>query len=118
MRLPPAWVDDLFVGQEATRKIQGVTPMLGALFLRSGRRRRLAPLALTVLLALLASSATTERATGQAQPGTSLLAPDLELRTVVDGLALPTSIAFLGSDDLLVLEKNSGKVKRVVNGVV
>jgi glucose/arabinose dehydrogenase len=71
-----------------------------------------------VLLALLASSATTERAIGQAQPGPTLLAPNLELRTVVDGLALPTSIAFLGSDDLLVLEKNSGQVKRVVNDVV
>jgi glucose/arabinose dehydrogenase len=92
--------------------------MRGVRFPRSPRRRRLGPLVLAASLALLASSATTEQATGQAQPGPTLLAPNLALRTVVDGLALPTSIAFLGPDDLLVLEKNSGEVKRVVNGVV
>jgi glucose/arabinose dehydrogenase len=92
--------------------------MVGVRFPGSCRRRRLVPFILAALLALLASSATTERATGQAQPVPTLLVPDLALRTVVDGLALPTSIAFLGPNDLLVLEKNSGKVKRVVNGVV
>jgi aldose sugar dehydrogenase len=92
--------------------------MVGVRFPRSRRRRRLVSFILAALLALLASSATTERATGQAQPGPTLLVPNLALRTVVDGLALPTSIAFLGPNDLLVLEKNSGKVKRVVNGVV
>src|SRR3989442_770438 len=30
----------------------------------------------------------------------------------------PTSMAFLGSDDILVLEKATGKVQRVVNGVI
>jgi aldose sugar dehydrogenase len=83
-----------------------------------GGGRRLVWLAVSALLALLAATAATERATGQLQPGPRLLVPNLELRTVVDGLALPTSIAFLGDGDLLVLEKNSGKVKRVVNGVV
>ena len=34
------------------------------------------------------------------------------------GLELPTSLAFLGANDFLVLEKNTGKVKRVTNGVV
>ena len=48
----------------------------------------------------------------------SLTEAKLSLRTAVAGLELPTSIAFLGPDDLLVLEKNTGKVKRVVNGVV
>jgi aldose sugar dehydrogenase len=48
----------------------------------------------------------------------SLTDAKLSLRTAVAGLELPTSIAFLGPDDLLVLEKNTGKVKRVVNGVV
>jgi glucose/arabinose dehydrogenase len=92
--------------------------MPGVRFPWSRRRRRLVPLVLAASLALLAGSATTERATGQAQPGPTLLAPNLVLRTVVDDLALPTSIAFLGPADLLALEKNSGKVKRVVNGVV
>jgi aldose sugar dehydrogenase len=70
------------------------------------------------MLTLLGGGAATDPASGQAEPGPALLAPNLELRTVVDGLALPTSIAFLGANDLLVLEKNTGKVKRVVNGVV
>jgi glucose/arabinose dehydrogenase len=34
-----------------------------------------------------------------------------------DGLKGPaTSMAFLGPDDILVLEKNTGKVQRIVNG--
>jgi len=48
----------------------------------------------------------------------TLIAQKLSLRTAVDGLQLPTSIAFLGPDDMLVLEKDTGKVKRVVDGVV
>ena len=34
---------------------------------------------------------------------------------VVDGLEFPTSIAFLGPNDFLVLEKQSGTVKRVLD---
>lgn len=47
-----------------------------------------------------------------------LVDPNLDVRTVVDGLITPTSIAFLGPDDMLVLEKNTGEVKRVVGGAV
>jgi glucose/arabinose dehydrogenase len=83
-----------------------------------GGGRRLVCIAAIATLALLAAAAATEQAASQVQPGPSLLVPNLELHTVVDGLELPTSIAFLGDGDLLVLEKNSGKVKRVVNGVV
>jgi glucose/arabinose dehydrogenase len=43
---------------------------------------------------------------------------NLLVRTVVAGLNTPTSMAFLGQDDLIVLEKGTGKVQRVVNGVV
>jgi glucose/arabinose dehydrogenase len=32
------------------------------------------------------------------------------------GLNFPTSIAFLGPDDILVLEKNNGQVRRIING--
>jgi glucose/arabinose dehydrogenase len=53
-----------------------------------------------------------------AQGGPSLVDPNLRLQTHVDGLALPTSIAFLEPDDLLVMEKNTGKVVRVVDGEV
>jgi glucose/arabinose dehydrogenase len=47
-----------------------------------------------------------------------MLDPKLAVRTVVSGLAQPTSIAFLGANDMLVLEKASGKVQRIVNGVI
>jgi glucose/arabinose dehydrogenase len=47
-----------------------------------------------------------------------MLTPRLDVRTVTSGLNLPTSFAFLGPNDMLVLEKNTGQVKRVVNGVV
>ena len=40
----------------------------------------------------------------------------LKLHKVVDGLDLPTNMAFLGPDDILVLEKNKGTVQRIVNG--
>jgi glucose/arabinose dehydrogenase len=35
----------------------------------------------------------------------------------VSGLVTPSSLAFIGPNDFLVLEKNTGKVVRVVNGV-
>ncbi|MEW5928823.1 MAG: PQQ-dependent sugar dehydrogenase [Gemmatimonadota bacterium] len=53
-----------------------------------------------------------------AQPGPTVLDPNLDVRTVVSGLSSPTTMAFLGPDDFLVLEKNTGRVKRVVGGVV
>jgi glucose/arabinose dehydrogenase len=53
-----------------------------------------------------------------AQPAPELLDTNLRVRTVVAGLDQPTSMAFLGPHDLFVLEKATGQVKRVVNGVV
>ena len=44
--------------------------------------------------------------------------PKLKLEVVSKGLELPTQMAFLGQNDILVLEKNSGIVKRIVNGTV
>jgi aldose sugar dehydrogenase len=43
--------------------------------------------------------------------------PKLKLELVSEGLQLPTQMAFLGPDDILVLEKDTGAVKRIVNGV-
>jgi glucose/arabinose dehydrogenase len=37
---------------------------------------------------------------------------------IVEGLDHPTSMAFLGPDDILVLQKNDGTVHRIVNGKV
>jgi glucose/arabinose dehydrogenase len=44
--------------------------------------------------------------------------PNLKVETVVQGLEFPTSMAFLTSGDILVLEKNQGAVKRVINGTL
>jgi glucose/arabinose dehydrogenase len=40
------------------------------------------------------------------------------VRPVASGLNLPTTLAFIGSNDILVLEKNTGQVQRVVDGIV
>jgi glucose/arabinose dehydrogenase len=42
--------------------------------------------------------------------------PSLKIETVTEGLLLPTTMAFVGPDDILVLEKNKGTVQRIVNG--
>jgi aldose sugar dehydrogenase len=43
--------------------------------------------------------------------------PNLKAELVYQGLDSPTSMAFLGPNDILVLEKNNGTVQRIVNGV-
>jgi aldose sugar dehydrogenase len=53
-----------------------------------------------------------------AQPAPSLLDPNLQVETVVSGLSQPVAMAFIGADDMLVTEKNSGQVKRMVPGAV
>ena len=42
----------------------------------------------------------------------------LKVEQVVEGLQAPTTMAFLGPDDFLVLEKNNGTVIRVLNGKI
>jgi aldose sugar dehydrogenase len=42
--------------------------------------------------------------------------PNLKVETVATGLALPTTMAFIGPNDILVLEKAKGTVQRIVNG--
>jgi aldose sugar dehydrogenase len=44
--------------------------------------------------------------------------PSLKVEEVSEGLDFPTSMAFLGPEDILVLEKNEGTVKRILNGVL
>jgi uncharacterized protein (TIGR03118 family) len=44
--------------------------------------------------------------------------PNLAVRTVVSGLTTPTNMTFLGDNDFFVIEKNTGKVDHVINGVV
>jgi uncharacterized repeat protein (TIGR01451 family) len=50
--------------------------------------------------------------------GPSLTDPNLSVRTVVTGLSQPTSMAFIGNNDFFIFEKNTGKVQRVINGVI
>jgi glucose/arabinose dehydrogenase len=47
-----------------------------------------------------------------------IVVPNLAVRTVVSGLVTPTTLAFLGANDMLVLEKNTGQVQRIVNGAM
>jgi glucose/arabinose dehydrogenase len=47
----------------------------------------------------------------------SVVDPRLDIRTAATGLVTPVSLAFLGANDMFVLEKNTGKVQRVQNGV-
>jgi aldose sugar dehydrogenase len=44
--------------------------------------------------------------------------PSLRVEEVVSGLSFPTTMAFIGANDILVLQKNNGKVRRVINGVL
>ncbi|HZI51398.1 MAG TPA: PQQ-dependent sugar dehydrogenase, partial [Terriglobia bacterium] len=49
----------------------------------------------------------------------AVLDPNLQVTTVLNtGLNQPIGIVFLGLNDYLVLERASGQVKRVINGVV
>lgn len=51
--------------------------------------------------------------------GTPTVVDDhLQLDLVVEGLRLPTAKEFSAADDILVLEKDSGKVRRVLNGSI
>lgn len=48
----------------------------------------------------------------------SVRVPDFELETLVDGLSQPTGLSFIGHNDFLVIEEDTGKVKRVTDGRV
>jgi aldose sugar dehydrogenase len=54
----------------------------------------------------------------RAHAAPSVVDPNLAVRTAASGLDQPISMAFIGQNDMLVLEKATGKVQRVVNGVV
>jgi glucose/arabinose dehydrogenase len=57
-------------------------------------------------------------ATSHPAAGQTLTAPGLTLTTVTSGLDTPTTMAFVAPGDILVLEKNTGRVRRVRNGVL
>jgi aldose sugar dehydrogenase len=47
-----------------------------------------------------------------------LMDPNLRTEVVFKGIKFPTSMAFLSANDILVLEKNEGTVKRIINGTM
>jgi glucose/arabinose dehydrogenase len=74
-----------------------------------------APMRLTRLLTALAPLAVIATVTLHGQ-GPTVFDPNLAVRTVVGGLTTPASFVFLGDGDMLVVEKNTGKVQHVVAG--
>src|SRR5438094_1050712 len=54
----------------------------------------------------------------QSSQGPIINDTNLKAEVVFQGLKFPTSMAFLGANDILVLEKNDGTVKRIVNGTM
>jgi uncharacterized repeat protein (TIGR01451 family) len=48
----------------------------------------------------------------------TMLDDNLTVSTVIAGLDQPTSLAFIGANDFLVLERAVGKVQRIVNGAL
>ena len=67
---------------------------------------------------LVAATATMAAPPVVAQPLPELVDPKLHVRQVVGGLTEPTTMAFLAPNDFLVLEKSTGRVRRVVDGAI
>jgi glucose/arabinose dehydrogenase len=80
---------------------------------RAAVRASMAAVAAAAVSVTMLSSTSTAQVSGPV-----MLHPNLAVRTVASGLVTPISLAFLGSGDMLVLEKNTGKVQRVVDGAV
>ena len=71
-----------------------------------------------VFLFLLLLSPTLFCSASYGSEGPSLSSKKLVAEKVVGGLETPTGIAFIGENDILAVEKNSGKVLRILNGDV
>jgi glucose/arabinose dehydrogenase len=69
----------------------------------------------TIALAVAAMAVSAPAASGQAP---EVVDPALAVTEAVGGLDQPIGVAFLGRDDMLVIEKASGQVKHVVRGQV
>ena len=64
------------------------------------------------------NTATTTTLIQPAAPSPTMLDDNLTVSSVITGLDQPTSLVFIGPNDFLVLEKATGKVKRIVNGAL
>jgi glucose/arabinose dehydrogenase len=74
--------------------------------------------ALSVVIALVALTYALSGNLDAQAPGPTMLDPNLAVRTVVSGFTNPTGMAFLGPSDFFVIEKDSGRVRRVIDGVI
>jgi aldose sugar dehydrogenase len=72
---------------------------------------------LLMTISLLVVTGSSDSVVAQAT-GPTMLNPLLGVRPVVVGLDTPTGMAFLGANDILVLEKNTGQVRRVTDGTI
>ncbi|WP_175649145.1 PQQ-dependent sugar dehydrogenase [Micromonospora avicenniae] len=82
------------------------------------RRRTRATIAM-LALAATALAMTVAGTPASAEPGgPTMLDPKLAVRTAASGLVSPTGLAFLGDDDMFVIEKTTGRVQRVVDGAL
>jgi aldose sugar dehydrogenase len=67
------------------------------------------------------TSSSSNNSTFQVLPDTtppSISDPNIRVEKVITGLELPTSMAFLDNDDIIITEKDNGRVRLVSNGTL
>lgn len=79
---------------------------------RPGSAKSASVLALSMLLGTAAPPALADSIPVE------MLDPNLQVTTWLGGLTTPIGIAFIGTDDALILEKSTGRVKRATGGVI
>lgn len=88
---------------------------------RAGRAPRPATFShaarITTTSLLAAATLFASSAVGDGTPVT-VLDPTLQVTTAVSGLSGPIAMVFIGADDMLVLEKGTGRIRRVIGGVI
>lgn len=69
--------------------------------------------AFKLLISLMLSLALSSIAAAQ-----TIKDPALKVQQYTSGLSMPVNMAFIGAGDILVLQKNDGRVRRVIGSVV
>jgi aldose sugar dehydrogenase len=82
------------------------------------KQRFLYPATCLVFILVLLASLTAKAPVAAQEDGPTLLDPTLSVRTFLEELTTPISLAFLDEDEMFVLEKNTGQVKHVVGNEV
>ena len=87
--------------------------MTHALLRRPHRAR-----SVSVWLLAVASMLVSHVALAQDPPAPTMTVPNLAVRTAASGFITPIGLAFLSDDEWLVIEKNTGQVRLLENGVI